>query len=202
MRYLYYGPRRKGRGRPKQYDGRIDPKNLREDQFNVCAKAEDGSWIAYEAVVNIRAWKRSARVVIEHTLDENGDIKSYKIYACTDTSMNGGEIKHAYNSRFQIEFLYRDAKQEAGLQHCQARSTEKLHFHINTALTCVSLAKAAYHLTIPVDQRGAFSIADVKTNYANDLLFNRIICWSGITPNHKIIKIVRNKVKAFGRRAA
>jgi len=202
MRYLYHGPRRKGRGRPKQYDGRIDPKNLREDQFSICAKAEDGSWIAYEALVNIRAWKRSVRIVIEHTLDENGDIKAYKIYACTDTSMSGGEIKHAYNARFQIEFLYRDAKQEAGIEHCQARSPEKLHFQVNTALTCVSLAKAAHHLTLPLEQRKAFSIADVKTDYANGLLFNRIICWCGINPNQKIIKSLRKKAKAFGKRAA
>jgi len=202
MRYLYYGPKRKGRGRPKQYDGRIDPKNLREDQFSVCAKAQDNSWIAYEAVVNIRAWKRSARIVIEHTLDENGEIKSYKIYACTDTSISGGEIKHAYNTRFQIEFLYRDAKQEAGIEHCQARSPEKLHFQVNTALTCVSLAKAAHHLTLPIEQRKAFSIADVKTNYVNELFFNRIIYWCGINPNQKIIKMLRNKAKAFGKRAA
>ena len=202
MRYLYYGPKRKGRGRPKQYDGRIDPKNLREDQFSVCAKAQDGSWIAYETVVNIRAWKRSARIVIEHTLDESGNIKSYKIYACTDTSTSGGEIKHAYNARFQIEFLYRDAKQEAGIEHCQARSPEKLHFQVNTALTCVSLAKAAHHLTLPIEQRKAFSIADVKTNYVNELFFNRIICWCGINPNQKIIKRLRNKAKAFGKRAA
>lgn len=202
IRYLYHGPKRKGRGRPKQYDGRIDPKNLREDQFSVCAKAEDNSWIAYEAVVNIRAWKRSARIVIEHTLDENGDIKSYKIYACTDTNMSGGEVKHAYNSRFQIEFLYRDAKQEAGLEHCQARSSEKLYFQVNTALTCVSLAKAAHHLTLPTEQRKAFSIADVKTLYANELFFNRIICWCGINPNQKIIKMARSKIIAFGKRAA
>lgn len=202
IRYLYHGPKRKGRGRPKQYDGRIDPKNLREDQFSICAKAEDGTWVAYEAVVNVRAWKRSVRILIEHTLDENGDIKSYKIYACTDTSMSGGEIKHAYNSRFQIEFLYRDAKQEAGIEHCQARSPEKLYFQVNTALTCVSLAKAAYHLTLPEGQRKAFSIADVKTRYVNELLFNRIIAWCGINPKLKIINIVRSKAKAFGKRAA
>ena len=130
MRYLYHGPKRKGRGRPKKYAGKILPKELDDEQFTVCAKCEGGSWIAYEAVVNIRSWKREVRVVIEHILDETGAVKSYRIYACTDTNMSGGEIKHAYNSRFQIEFLYRDAKQFLGLNHCQARSEEKLHFHV------------------------------------------------------------------------
>jgi hypothetical protein len=175
MRYLYHGPKRKGRGRPKQYDGRIDPKNLRHDQFSVCAESEDGSWIAYEAIVNIRSWKRRVRLVVEHALDENGNIKSYKLYACTDTEMTGAQVKRAYNYRFQIEFLYRDAKQFAGLNHCQARTKEKLHFHLNTALTVVSLAKVAFHLTIPLEQRKAFSMADIKNTHANELFFNRII---------------------------
>lgn len=202
MRYLYHGPKRKGRGRPKQYDGRIDPKNLRKDQFSVCAESEDGSWIAYEAIVNIRSWKRRVRLVVEHALDENGNIKSYKLYACTDTEMTGAQVKQAYNYRFQIEFLYRDAKQFAGLNHCQARTKEKLHFHLNTALTVVSLAKVAFHLTIPLEQRKAFSMADIKNTHANELFFNRIISWCGFNPNRKLIKFVRSKIRAFGKRAA
>lgn len=134
IRYLYHGPKRKGRGRPKQFDGRVNPLQLHDDQFIPCAKAEDGSWIAYEAVVNIKAWKRNVRLVVEHTLDENSQIKSYKLYVCTDTQQFGGQVKHAYNSRFQIEFLYRDAKQHTGLNHCQARSEEKLFFILTQPL--------------------------------------------------------------------
>mgnify|MGYP003439838048 CR=1 FL=1 len=40
-----------------------------------------------------------------------------------------GHIIQYYKSRFQIEFFYRDAKQDTGLNHCQARSENKLNFH-------------------------------------------------------------------------
>ena len=202
MRYLYHGPKRKGRGRPKVFDGRIDPLNLRLDQFSPCVKATDGSWIAYEAIVNIRAWKRNVLLVVEHTLDEKGNITAYKLYACTKVNRCGAQIKYAYNCRFQIEFLYRDAKQFAGLEHCQARAEEKLYFHINTALTCVSLAKATQFLTIEENLRKSFSMADVKNAFANELFFNRIISWCGFNPNQTIIKSIRDKAKAWGRRAA
>jgi len=202
MRYLYKGPKRKGRGRPKQYDGQIDPMNLRKEEFSVFDKATDGSWIAYHAIVNVRAWKGYASVVIVHELDKKGAIKSYKIFASTDLEMSGSQVKHHYESRYQIEFLFRDAKQEAGLEHCQARSKEKNHFHVNTSLTCVSLAKAAYYLTIPIEQRKAFSIADIKTVCINQLFFERIIQWFGFSPNLKLIKTVRQKVFKFGKRAA
>ncbi len=51
------------------------------------------------------------------------------------------QIVRYYRSRFQIEFLYRDAKQHTGLNDCQARSKNKLDFHFNAALTAVNLAK-------------------------------------------------------------
>lgn len=202
MRYLYHGPKRKGRGRPKQYDGRINPLKLKASQFTPCAKAEDGSWIAYEAVVNIRAWKRNVRLVVEHQLDENGQIKAYKLYVCTDLKQSGGNIKLAYNSRFQIEFLYRDAKQHAGLNHCQARSEEKLFFHLNTALTCVSLAKVAHHLSDEKNLNKSFSMADIKNTLTNEFLFNRIISLFGLNTNSYKIKSIRDKFCSFGNIAA
>ena len=202
IRYLYHGPKRKGRGRPKQYDGRVKPLDLREEQFVPCAQADDGSWIAYEAVVNIKAWKRNVRLVVEHNLDENGQVKSYKLYVCTDTHQIGGLIKHAYNSRFQIEFLYRDGKQHTGLNHCQARAEEKLFFHLNTALTCLSLAKVVHHLNVSRKEGQPFSMADIKGALTNEFLFNRIISMFGFNPNSNKIKSIRDRFKQFGKIAA
>lgn len=168
MRYLYQGPKRPGPGRQTQFDGQVHPRNLRPDVFTPCAKAEDGSWIAYEAILHIRAWKIKAKVVIVHDLDpHSGRIKAHRIYGGTDLFLSGGDILHMYQCRYQQEFLFRDAKQEAGLEDCQAYSWEKIYFHVNTALTVVSLAKAAHHLDQPADHRGPFSMADIKTQYFN-----------------------------------
>jgi hypothetical protein len=203
LRYLYNGPRlKRRRGRPKTYDGRINPYALREDHFTPCAQAEDGSWAAYQSTVNVQSWKRNAKVVIVHHLDDQGQVKSAKIYACTDTGMDGAEVLHAYQCRFQIEFLYRDGKQHAGLAHCQARSPQKLHFHLNTALTAVSLAKAAYCLSTPPQERKAFSMADVKTQYANDLLLDRFIATFGIGAQLSKINSIRERFRAIGKIAA
>lgn len=201
LRYLYNGPKAKRRGRPKQYDGRIDLYNLRQDKVRPCAKADDGSWIAYELVANVQAWKRNVKLVIVHELLEDGSIKTARLIACTQIDKEGGETLFAYHSRFQIEILYRDAKQHLGLTHCQARSQEKIHFHLNASLTAVSLAKAAHHLA-DGKQDQAFSIADIKTLYANELLLDRFICTFGINPNMPKIKSLRDAVTKFGRMAA
>jgi len=116
LRYLYKGPKRKGRGRPKVYDGKVDPKKLDKRRFKWVY--EDKHVSIYQA--QLYSWS----------------LKRMKLHA--------KKIYEYYKIRFQIEFLFRDAKQFTGLNHCQARSKEKIYFHINTSLTAVSVAKIAY----------------------------------------------------------
>ncbi len=72
-----------------------------------------------------------------------------------------------YGLRFQVEFLTRDAKQYARLEHGQARSQNKLHTHFNVALTAVSLAKATYYLSRPQRKREQL-FNDVYKNDAHE----------------------------------
>jgi hypothetical protein len=202
LRYLYHGPKRKGRGCPKKYDGRIDIYNLRMDQVRPCAQAQDASWIAYELIANIQAWKRNAKIVIVHELNNDGSIKRARIIASTDLQVDGGSLLLAYHSRFQIELLYRDAKQHLGLTHCQARSEEKIDFHLNASLTTVSLAKVAHHLSDQNYEQKAFSLADIKTRYANELLLDRFISTFGINPQLSKIKTIRDEIRNIGKIAA
>ncbi|MEM9009575.1 MAG: transposase [Cyanobacteria bacterium P01_F01_bin.86] len=201
LRYLYSAGQRSGRGRPRKYDGRIDPYELREDQVRQCAQADDDSWKAYELLANVQAWKRNVKLIVVQELNQDGTVRTARLIACTDIHKDGGEVLFAYHSRFQIEILYRDAKQHLGLTHCQARSEEKIHFHLNASLTAVSLAKTAHQLE-EGKQDQAFSLADIKTLYANELLLERFITTFGIDPNMSKIKSLRDAVTNLGRMAA
>jgi hypothetical protein len=64
-----------------------------------------------------------------------------KLYFSTDLEMKAEKTVSYYRSRFQIGFLYWDAKQYCGLTNCQARSENKPGFHFNAALTAVNIAK-------------------------------------------------------------
>lgn len=50
-------------------------------------------------------------------------------------------IAYYYHLRFQIEVLFRDAKQFTGLTQCQARSEAKLDYHLNASLSGVNVAR-------------------------------------------------------------
>ena len=52
------------------------------------------------------------------------------------------DVLDYYQTRFQVKFCFRDAKQFTGLTDCQSRDLNKLHIHLNASLTNVNLAKA------------------------------------------------------------
>jgi hypothetical protein len=180
--YLLYlnkeNPTRK-RGRPRKYAGKVDPNGISEDYFERIQVTEDETW--HTAVVYAKSFKRNIRIVLVKKINDTQAIT--RIYFCTDTQMAAGHIIQCYKSRFQIEFLYRDAKQHTGLNHCQARSENKLNFHFNASLTALNVAKVAHWLKIPKQDRGPFSMNDVKTINHNTLLINRFLVKFGIDSN-------------------
>ena len=96
--------------------------------------------------------------------------------------MRGLKVLELYKIRFQIEFLYRDAKQFIGLKQCQSRQEEALDFHFNLSLTTLNIAKALHWLSLSMEDRNAFSMADIKTQYINELILDRIISIYGKDP--------------------
>jgi len=117
----------------------------------------------------------------------------------TDTEMDALTLCKYSGLRFQIEFLIRDAKQYAGLEDCQARDEPKLNYHFNLALTVVSVAKVAYHLSVPLDQRTSFSMADIKMLHMNQLITRRIFSNLALNLGCRKINRLYNQCLNFGR---
>lgn len=201
LRYLNPEPKTGKRGRPKKYAGKVDPLNPDPTVFRVVDRSTDGKTVVYEGIVNVKAWGRAAKIVLEITGRESGK-PSYRILASTDTELPGARIKRMYACRFQQEFLFRDAKQHAGLTNCQSYSWERIYFHVNIALTTVSLAKAAHHLDDAKKRETPFSFSDIKTYYSNRNHAIRILEACGIDPQIPKIKSVWQNICNFGRKRA
>ena len=152
LRYIYNGPKKKGRGRPKAYGGKVDCSRI--DKRSIKLFDEDEFVSYYSGIVYCMALKCLVRIVYI----QEKKTGRYDILLSTDKQLDAALIVKYYRLRFQIEFLIRDAKQHTGLEDCQARSENKLHFHFNMAFSVVSIAKAATWLSIPKDLREAFSM--------------------------------------------
>lgn len=198
LKYKYYGEKTGKKGRPKQFNGIVDVKNLDDSCFSLDVSTEEIK--IYSAVVFCKALKIDIKLAVA-VFFKNGKEIARKLYFSTDLGQEGEKIVRYYRSRFQIEFLYRDAKQFTGLTTCQARSANKLDFHFNAALTAINLAKHDW-LSNRKDPREPFSMADYKTLFNNTLMLERFMCRFAINPytakNQKIIK----ELLDFGKIAA
>jgi hypothetical protein len=179
LRYLCNEPPTGKRGRPRKYSGKIIINDIDKDYFRFISNDEEES--VYTALVYSKALKRNIKLVHVTYLKAAGK-DTRKLYFTTDVDMDPKDVLQYYQSRFQIEFLYRDGKQHTGLNDSQARSENKLHFQFNASLTSINIAKAVHWLSIPKEKRGAFSMSDIKTMNHNALMLNRFFDVFGICP--------------------
>jgi hypothetical protein len=193
LMYLYKGKQKPGKGRPKLYDGKVNTAAIDKRRIKCCY--QDTGMQVYAALLYCVQLKQIVLAAFVYY----GDKQKPEIIVGTDTQMSAMTLCKYYGLRFQIEFLIRDAKQYGGLEDCQARDQQKLDTHFNIALTAVSVAKAAYYLSVPIEQRGSFSMADIKMLFMNQLITKRIFSNLAVDLNCKKIKRIYNQCLNFGR---
>ena len=201
LRYVYTGPRTGKRGAPKKFDGRIDPMNpdlSKMERVERLCGDEEG--VCYTLVANVKCLKRNVRLVIWYPkgvagVSERGG--GYKLFFSTDTEMDAEKCVMVYKSRFQLEFVFRDGNQFTGLEDSQARSREKLDFAFNASLAAINTAKAA------IKEMGEnLSVGEYTALMHSTLLYQRIMCVSGIKPDLAINRRVMNELFMLAKNAA
>jgi hypothetical protein len=110
LRYCYTGPQ-KTRGARRKYDGKVDLSNLSRLAF--VGEVEPGVKL-FTAVVWHVSLKRLIRIayVLDHS--HPGKLGQVLLFS-TDVSLLAWDIVRYYKARYQIEFIFRDAKQFTGL---------------------------------------------------------------------------------------
>ena len=200
LMYLDNQVKSKTVGRPKQYDGKVDVASI--DKRRIRFVGEDDNAKVWCGIVYSPSLKRNIKIAYVEYWKNKSYTGQYAILFSTDLELEGMLIYRYYKSRFQIEFLFRDAKQFTGLTECQARDEKKLSFHFNTSLTAVSLAKAVYYLPIEKSKRGAFSMASIKGFNANKIVVDRIFFNLDLDQTCRKLKEVYRKALFFGNLAA
>lgn len=156
----------KGRGRPKKYAGKVDLNDL--SRFEHHSQSDDDTDI-YCAELYSMSLKRIIKVVI---MKKQAGQKI--ILFSTDCSIPADKIIKHYKSRFQIEFMFRDAKQHTGLQDCQARSTIQINNHINASFTALNLLKIQDVMKNIATQTTHISILTRKTRTQHAFLIKKV----------------------------
>jgi len=200
LKYISYAKPTGKPGRPRLYDGKVNTEKI--DKRRIKNTHQNEHVNLYEGVVYHSQLKRKIKLCYVEFLTDGKPNGKVQFLFSTDLELGALEIYRYYKARFQIEFIFRDAKQFTGLSHCQARSTNKLHFHHNASLTAVNIAKATYHLNKSKEERKAFSMANVKTELLNEYMLEIIIANLEIDPNSAKIRKLRCTIRKLGKIAA
>lgn len=155
----------------RKYDGKVNWKDTKLNKWIAVGKHPTHKHIEiYTQELYHLQFKRRFKIVLLRNTKTN----KYVILASTDLRQSALEILDYYRLRFQIEFLFRDAKQFTGLNHCQAREQHKLDFHFNMSLAAINL----YQLQMQMNQNKSKSMNSFVRKAYNtkviQLLFDQI----------------------------
>ncbi|HEY7492666.1 MAG TPA: hypothetical protein VIH59_16345 [Candidatus Tectomicrobia bacterium] len=115
LRYLYTGPQRPGPGCSQQYDGKVDWRGL--SRFDRSETDAEGIVLYCQTVDHVQC-KRNVRLVKGVDRRSNRSV----VRCSTDGELSATTIYRYCKARFQVEFLFWEAKQFTGWSNCQARS--------------------------------------------------------------------------------
>ena len=183
---------KKGKGAKKKYGKQINLQNPDLERFN--KNHEDEKMIVYSSIVYAPVFKRNIKIAY----CINKKTNQYVVLFSTDLELLGEKIYIYYKARFQIEFMFRDAKQYTGLEDSQARSEEKLNYHFNISLTSLSLAKTLFYQD-KQNKDKPFSMRNIKISYYNKLVAKFIIHESAFLLTSIKLKELFSKLELLGK---
>jgi hypothetical protein len=174
LRYRYPGPRQKRRGAPQKYDGKVNLQDLRR----LTPVGLSDPVTLYTAVVTSVALKRNIR--LGYVCNRQGTKLLTALLFSTDTTLAADAIYRYYTARFQMELLFRDAKQVTGLADFQVRSQRRIAFHVNASMTALNFLKLEDRQQFPDDNGHVISINSWKLRNFNEHQLNRFISTFGL----------------------
>jgi hypothetical protein len=174
LRYLYTGVQKK-RGARRKYDGKVDLSD--PSRFTLVGDVEPGVQL-YTAIVWHVSLKRL--IHIAYLVDQNHSGKTrHALLFSTNLTLSALDIIRYYKARFQIEFIFREAKQFTGLGDCQSTKKDKLDFHFNASISALNIAKLharQQHLASENERDPfVFSMASYKRRALNEYLLDQFI---------------------------
>jgi len=198
LKWLYQGIQGK-RGRPKKFDGKVVLARDLDERFEYEGRFE-GEADLFSAQIWSVNLKRIIKVVVLRQMQS--DKQANVILFSTDVNLDALTLVCYYKARFQIEFVFRDAKQFTGLTDCQACSKEAIHTQINASLTALNLMKLEDSRVQGSGAKNVISIASWKRRKHNQSFMKIIFNKLGISPTCEKTRSVYQAFSDYGAIAA
>ena len=182
LKIPYIGEQKKGRGRPKKFAGKCNIKELQGFSFE--CEIDNKIKLYSGTFYHVSLCRMLKVVAVRYVHDDK--IGTALLFS-TDLTLDVLKIFLYYKARFQIEFVFRDAKLYLGLGDCQSRNKESLYFHYNASFAALNLVKIQELLDRTEEEKNKpFSMASHKARYHNESLIDRF--FPRLAPGVTLIK--------------
>ncbi len=172
---IYKGAQ-KARGRKRIFDkSGIKDTDFEESELIIL---NDGTKLESTIAFSV-SLKRKVKIVrIHKKISAKKQVQAYLF--STDLDMEMMQIYKFYVARFQIEFLFRDAKNFTGLTDCQSRDKKRMHYHFNASLLSLNVAKLEDAKKQQKQKtQHSFSMSNWARKYHVQIVTNRFISMLG-----------------------
>ena len=197
LQWPYSGPQ-KSIGRPRKYAGKVNFESDL-DKMDFDGNTEDGFQL-FSAQVYSMSFKRSMKVV--YLRKHVGQKMVTATLYCTDTELCSHLIKRYYNLRFQIEFLFRDAKQHTGLADCQSLRGDAINTQFNASISALNCLKLEHQQTVASNEPSVISIATMVRTKFNQGFMRVIFRKLDLSPTCEKIASIYEELSDYGAIAA
>jgi hypothetical protein len=188
LRILYRGQNKAGRGRPRKFEEGI--KHFSDLSFENAIAVEEKDVVLTSTIAYCVALECQIKIVKVSPKKISKNSKHVYLFS-TELTQDTLEIYECYSARFQIEFVFRDAKQFTGLEDCQSRNLKRLHYHFNASLLSLNVAKIEDILSQQLEQIShPFSMANYTRQYHVEIVINRFFSMLDLDPT--LIKLNPN----------
>lgn len=192
--YYPYKGEQKRRGVPKIYGDKIDYNNL-DDKYLKDTKTENNiKTNIYQMEILHKKFPDKLNVVIIQKINLKNKRIGHVILFTSDLDLEYNKIIDYYSLRFQIEFVFRDAKQYWGLEDYMNVKEEAVNNSANLSTFMVNIS----HILKKDFDNEETSVLDIKASYHGIKYVNEVFKLLPEYPDDILIKKIFQEIGSIG----
>ena len=191
--YPYEGEQKK-RGAPRNYGDKIDYENIDDKYLKETITEKNITTKIYQIEMLHKLFASRLNIVIIQKINTDTDKIAHVVLFSSDLNLEYAKMKNYYSLRFQIEFVFRDAKQHWGMEDFMGIKEKAVHNSTNLSTFMVNIA----HILQKDFNNEEMSILDIKAHYHGMKYANEVFKLLPEFPDEILIKRIYSRITSIG----
>ena len=152
----------------------LDQNRKEEKRWILATWAAGSFWVATSGLLTYiytqQLYSPQFHLLLKVVLVKNTITNKYQVLASSNPEQDSRQIVAYYQARFHLEFVFRDAKQFAGLEHAQTRKKDNLHNHFNLAMASINIMNILQLTLTNITSKNSLIRIAFNTNLIHQLI--------------------------------